>query len=297
MRGMHDVVRESCLQHRSGQLNQLFPLDVRRSDVHARKRHTQAANGCEHRVGGIRERVRGGQARLPHIGCAEPVGPSLQPEIRDERQPWNMRCTGNLPQAGERRRGNRKQRIVHQEVRRQPGPRSGAVPDAQVRAGIVEPRQRDRGLEIQLHVRVRGGEPRQARNEPTIRQRVQSGHPHARDLMVATQQRSGDRVEVRQRGVGRVGQHPSLRGEGHAARVPLKQRDAECGFQPPHVMTHRASGQMQLLGGVREVLVPGRGGEHGEGRQHGRSDGHETRAIFVTGARSMRLQLQRLPGK
>ena len=101
---------------------------------------------------------------------------------------------------------------------------------------------------------------------------MQSRDTYARDLLVAGQQRAGDRVEVRQRGVGRVGQRPSLRSERYAARVPLKERHAEGRFQSPDVMADRTRGEMQLLGGVREVLVSGRGRENRESRQH-RRDG------------------------
>jgi hypothetical protein len=48
---------------------------------------------------------------------------------------------------------------------------------------------------------------------------------------------------------------------------------------------------------MREVLVPGGGREYGEGRQYGRADRHETQAIFVTGARSMRLPARGLQRK
>ena len=91
--------------------------------------------------------------------------------------------------------------------------------------------------------------------------------------------------------IGRIRERPPLRRESHAACVALKQRHAERRLQPADVMTDGAGGEMQLLRGMREVLVPGRRREHGEGGQDGRADRHETQAIFVADARSMRLQL------
>jgi hypothetical protein len=48
---------------------------------------------------------------------------------------------------------------------------------------------------------------------------------------------------------------------------------------------------------MREVLMPGSRGKHGEGRQDRGADRHETQAIFATDARSMRLQQQGLQRK
>ena len=48
-------------------------------------------------------------------------------------------------------------------------------------------------------------------------------------------------------------------GFGYTARVPLKELHAEGRLQSPDVMADRTRGEMQLLGGVREVLVSGRG--------------------------------------
>ena len=185
MRRVHDVVREARLQHRPRQRYQLSSLDVRRGDVPARQRHAQATDSGEHRIGGVRERMRGRQIGATHLGCAKPVGPALQAEIRDQRQPRNVRRLRDLPDAWQRRRRDGEQRIVHQVVRRQPRPRSRPVTDAEVRPGIVEARQRDRRFEIQVHLRMRGGEARQARNQPAVGQRMQSGDPNARDLLVA----------------------------------------------------------------------------------------------------------------
>jgi hypothetical protein len=94
-----------------------------------------------------------------------------------------------------------------------------------------------------------------------------------------------------------VSQRATLRRQHYAARVSLKQRYAERRFETPHVMTDGARSQVQLLGGVCKVLVASSSREHSEGRQHGGTDRHQTRAIFVTGARSMRLQGTGLQGK
>jgi hypothetical protein len=70
----------------------------------ARERNTQAVNRGQHRIGGIRERMRGRQIGATHLGCAKPVWPALQTEIGDQRQARNMRCFRHLPDTRERRR-------------------------------------------------------------------------------------------------------------------------------------------------------------------------------------------------
>src|SRR5688572_31856360 len=52
-------------------------------------------------------------------------------------------------------------------------------------------------------------------NEPAIRQRMQSGHADARDFLIPSQQRAGDRIEIRQRDIRRVGQ----RSEEHTSEL------------------------------------------------------------------------------
>jgi len=208
-----------------------------------------------------------------------------------------VRSLRHLSHARQLRRRDREQRIVHQEVRGESRPRSRPVADADVRAGIVEAHERSRGLEVQLHVRMSRGEARQARNEPAIRERVQRRYPNSGNFLVVAQQRAGYCVEVGQRDVGRIGQRAALGRQLYSAGMPLKQRDTECRFQPPYVMADSARSEVQLLRGVREVLVARGGREHCEGRQYGGADRHESRAIFVTGASSMRLQTARLQRK
>jgi len=139
-------------------LNQLAALEVRRSDVPACECNAQAAHGGEQRIGRVGEGVHGRQGRAADLGGAEPVRPALQPEIRDQRQPRNVRGLGDLPDARQRRRGDGKQHVVHQKVRRKARPRSWPVSNAEVRPGIVEARERDGGLEVQMHVGMRGDE-------------------------------------------------------------------------------------------------------------------------------------------
>src|SRR5688572_6032329 len=115
---------------------------------------------------------------------------------------------------------------------------------------------------------------------------MQSRHAHSRDLLVAAQQRAGSRIEICERDVRSIRERPPLRRQYHAARMPLKKRYAERSFEPADVMADRARREMQLLRGVCKILMPGCGRENREGRQHGGADGHETRARFVTGARS-----------
>lgn len=63
-------------------------------------------------------------------------------------------------------------------------------------------------------------------------------------------------------------------GQGHAARVALEQDHAEAGFQFADVVADRAGGEVQLLRGVGEILVPGGGGEHAQGGQQGGAQVH-----------------------
>jgi hypothetical protein len=81
---MHDVVREARLQRRSRELHQLAALEVRRSDVLACQRDAETVNGGEHCIGRVGERMRSGQVRAPYIGCAKPIRPALQSDIRDQ---------------------------------------------------------------------------------------------------------------------------------------------------------------------------------------------------------------------
>jgi len=126
---------------------------------------------------------------------------------------------------------------------------------------------------------------------------MQRRYPNSGNFLVATQQRAGYCIQVGEGSIGCICQCATLRRQHYAARVPLKQRYAERRFETPHVMTDAARSQVQFLGGVCKVLVASSGREHSEGRQHGGADRHETRAIFVTGARSMRLQGTGLQGK
>ena len=185
--------------------------------------HTAASSAS---VESVKE-CAAGRARAADVGGAKPVRPALQPEIRDQRQARNVRGLGDLLDARQRRRCDREQRIVHQKMRRESRPRSRPVTNAEVRPGVVEARQRDRGLEIQVHVGMRGDERRQSRDQPAVRERMQRRDANARDFLITAQQRAGNCVEICQCRVGGIRERPPLRSE----RL-RRARDAETMSRP-----------------------------------------------------------------
>ena len=74
------------------------------------------------------------------------------------------------------------------------------------------------------------------------------------------------------------------------ARVALEQDDAEPGLELAHMVADRAGGEVQLLGGMGEILVTGGHREHPQRGQQGRAQDHgETQIIFVACRDSTRL--------
>ena len=76
---------------------------------------------------------------------------------------------------------------------------------------------------------------------------------------------------------GGVGELAAFGGEGDAARVALEQDHAQVRLQPAHVVADRAGGEVQFLGRVGEVLVPGGGREDAEGGQQVGAQVHGSR--------------------
>ena len=239
-----------------------------------------------------------GRLALTHVGGAKPIRPALQPEIRDQRQARNVRGLGDLlehrPSVGDAT-GNSASSIRKCAVSPGHGPGPWRMPTSGPASS-----KRTSAVEVsksRCTFGMRGGKARQPRDQPAVGERVQRRYPNSGDFLVLIQQRAGYCVEVGQRGVGRVRQRAALCCQRHAARMSLKERYAQCRFESPHVMADGTGGEVQLLGGVREVLMARGRREHCEGRQDGGADRHEPRAIFVTDARSMRLQSRRLQRK
>ena len=90
-------------------------------------------------------------------------------------------------------------------------------------------------------------------------------HPVA--VIAAGAQHRQHAIEVGQCVAGGVGQLPAFRGERHPARVALEQGNTEPRFQLAHVVADRTGGQVQLLAGVGEILVPRRRFERCQRRQ------------------------------
>ena len=100
-----------------------------------------------------------------------------------------------------------------------------------------------------------------------------------RDSRSARAQRARHGFQIGERRACGIGNRSALSRKRNAARLPLKERHAEGGFQATDVMADRAGSQVQLFGSVGEVLVPGRSGEHSESRQQGRAYVHGTNII------------------
>ena len=84
----------------------------------------------------------------------------------------------------------------------------------------------------------------------------------------------GDGADVGHGCGGRIGQLAPFGGQGHPARVALEQDHTQVGLQFADVVADRAGGEVQLLRGVGEILVPGGGCEYTKGRQEGGAQVH-----------------------
>jgi hypothetical protein len=145
--------------------------------------------------------------------------------------------------------------------------------DGQVGTVVVESGQGDIGVDMYAEVGVCGAEARQARQQPAVGQRMQGGDTQRRDA-AAVMQVGGDGGDVGHRGSGGIGKLSAFGREGDAARIALEQHHAEVGFQLAHMVADRAGGQVQLFGGMGEILVTRGSGEHAKGRQQGRAQVH-----------------------
>jgi len=286
MRRMHDVVGEACFQRRAWQLDQLASLQVRRGDVPARERYAQAVHGREHCIGRVGERMGRRQIRSTHVGCAKPVRPALQTDVRDQRQAENVSGLRHLPDPGQRRRRNREQCVVHQVVRSETRPWPGSVPDAEIRTAVVEARQRSRRLQVELHVRMCCGKAGQARDEPAIGERMQRRYPNSGNFLVVAQQRAGYCVEVGQRDVGRIGQRAAL-GRQRVPRAQLERgRSRRTVGERLRVVATDDNRCLDVADGPSVIEAEGNGEL---GPQRGDSDRCRRAAATETGAHGARL--------
>lgn len=85
---------------------------------------------------------------------------------------------------------------------------------------------------------------------------------------------AGHRIEIAQRRGGGIGQLAAFGGQPHPARVALEQHRAQQHFQLAHVVADRTGGQVQLFGGMGEILVARGDREDPQRWQQGRAQDH-----------------------
>ncbi len=85
---------------------------------------------------------------------------------------------------------------------------------------------------------------------------------------------AGHRVEIAQCRRRGVGQLAPLGGQPHPARVALEQHRAQQHFQLAHMVADRTGGEVQLLGGMGEILVARGNREYPQRGQQGGAQDH-----------------------
>ena len=158
MRGIDDEIVPARRHGWTGQPRQAAVGEVGRDDLFAGQGSAEAVHRRLQRVGGVAEDVSFVKRHAVHSGGAKPVVPTLAREVADQGQPGNVARLPNIDSAGQRRRGHREQRVIHQMVGGEARPMPGTVPDREVGAAVVEAGQAGFGLHAQTDRGVPGEE-------------------------------------------------------------------------------------------------------------------------------------------
>ena len=157
---------------------------------------------------------------------------------------------------GEQRRAcDRRQPFLEQKLGGHAVPLSGTVAQRRIEAAVGEIDDVDGRIEIELQIRMPRDEVRQPRHQPARRHRRHRAQTqHVVAARAQRTQRAVDRIQMRRDAIEQQGAFGRQR---EPARTALEEAVAEPLLERAHLVAQRADGQVQALGGARQVLRAG----------------------------------------